>query len=251
MRIAVVSKVEENLDEYLAKHQYPVLKYKNLLERFNSVIDWENSTFPIKDESIDLSTEEVKKTYYTEICGNPPTLSPGICFLACGQLLMFLDSDSLICLDSETGAYGITRVVNTKVLSYCKLRDKISYLNIATQEDFIRPELIDQIKKSFYWFKLPFEENFKVLNKEEVSEIPESFEKYYVARYLMGDLLSAITKTKTYKITLESDTLLFPTEFYIQQNRFYFNPDDILDECHVTSILISFLSENLDCLENL
>lgn len=210
------------------------LEKGDLLEKINSIIEWDFCKFPmkrVKDPSgaVDENGKDVMVYQENrEYLGQTPELKPGNVFKYGNQLLAFEDKNTLVLVLSETGAKGLRRVWDEKISQEIDL---------------------------FYNYECPESVKYE---KAEPTDIPENWESYSVPYELMKMFKDRFLPGRDYpkkglciKVEMVSDMYLFPVHLYITDWKIYYDPIELeadqLD--YATKQLLSWFYMNVPRLE--
>ena len=213
------------------------VEYKGLLDIINNILDWDNCEFP---STLDLISEENPKTVENrDFLGNPPKLAPGVIFIYKKQQLVFLDENTLGLVNTETGVLGLYRVINDFILPEYKLRYQETYIN-SVCPDFLGSKLITHIEP---WLKVPIYQ-IEELEITELSKFPEQDNSVYLkipaGIYELIQFEQPIVKlsVKSEIDIFDKVNLIFDTSI----GRLYYSTDEIIDDTHIMSEILSTIS---------
>lgn len=223
--------------ELLNKSDMAQVEYKGLLDIINNILDWDNCEFP---STLDLISEENPKTVENrDFLGNPPKLVPGVIFIYKKQQLIFLDENTLGLVNTETGVLGLYRVINDFILPEYKLRYQKTYIN-SVCPDFLGSKLITHIEP---WLKAPIYQ-IEELEITELSEFPEQNNSVYL-KIPVGIYELLQFEQPIVKISVKSEIDIFDKVnliFDASIGRLYYSTDEIMDDTHIMSEILSTIS---------
>ncbi len=223
--------------ELLNKSEMAQVEYKGLLEIINNILDWDNCEFP---STLDLISEENPKTVENrDFLGNPPKLVPGVIFIYKKQQLIFIDENTLGLVNTETGVLGLYRVINDFILPEYKLRYQKTYIN-SVCPDFLGSKLITHIEP---WLKVPIYQ-IEELEITELSKLPEQDNSVYL-KIPAGIYELHQFEQPIVKISVKSEIDVFNKVnliFDTSTGRLYYSTDEIIDDTHIMSEILSTIS---------
>ena len=239
-----------NVDaRHISKDALFKVSYSNLLEIINSIIDWDKSEFP---KQIDLTSNVDGEPQYVEdrnALGDNPKLRENVLFYFHDQQLLVVDDTTLGLVNSDTGVFGLIRVINDFILPEYKIRKSINYLEPLKVDFPVRGEILSEP-----WLPIPIYSQF--LNRCEFKEETiEEKQKYGEPKIRLPYFLLDFFKTefpdlkeKKMIATVNSpDIDLFDVTIEILPNgRIYYDEDDFADKVHVMAELLSILAEKMN-----
>ena len=221
------------------------VSYPDLIEKINSIIDWENSKFP---ENIDITSgdEEPKMVEDRNALGPDPKLRERVTFYYRDQLFFVVDKDTLGLVNSDTGALGLIRVVNDYILPEYKIRKDVSYLDPLDDEGFIK----NNIAKP--WYSLPIYAQF--LNSCVFGEVKEELKHkepnlrlpYFIMDFLIEEFPELKEKEMTVQVNSPEIDILDVTITILPTGKVFYDEDEVADEDHVRSEILSLLAGKMN-----
>lgn len=202
------------------------LEVPGILNKLNSIIEWDFCKFPIKTEELDETekvvvgtddngndiVEEKKKIIKAEdreFLGQDPELKPGNVFLFNGGQVIAVDSpDRLVLIVSETGIGALDRIYEENIETEFSLlynNYQIYSGNVEVVESGITPEGFD-----LYY------------------SVPYNLYKIWKERYVTGR--GYLEKGLCLKVTLESEDFIFPIEAIMTDWSMIFKSSQIDEE---------------------
>lgn len=221
------------------------VSYPDLIEKINSIIDWDNSKFP---EDIDITSEdeEPKMVENRKALGDDPKLKERVTFYYRDQLFFVVDKDTLGLVNSDTGVLGLIRVVNDYILPEYKIRKDINYLDPLDDGGLIK----NNIAKP--WYSLPIYAQFlnsctfEEVKDEQKHKEPNMRLPYFIMDFLVGEFPELKEKKMTVQVNSPEVDILDVTIEILPNGKVFYDEDEFADENHVRSEILSLLAGKMN-----
>lgn len=134
----MIIKIERIGYKYLNENS--TIEYPGVLDIINSLIDWDNSTFP-SSVKLGAAEEDVSIEEDRTVLGAEPKLVPGCVFNYMGQSIGIIDKDTISSEDSSTGPLGIARIFANYILLEHKIKNSLDQVEYPK-------DIFDRIERS-------------------------------------------------------------------------------------------------------
>ena len=213
----IITVLPQKIDEVKDERElgYPFIKYNNILNYLNTIIEWPWCEFP-KVYTYDSETKEKKEKEIRNFLGDVPKLSSGNCFLYKGQVIAIGNKDILLLLTSETGPLALKRVLDADILPEIEI--------------YYRTSEVDDLE----WSEVTEEE--AKINTDDVITPPYNYYKIWTEYFTDGRFDK--DKKVFIKITISDEDFIFPiTLYFTNKHTVLVRKRDFADKEHVISTI--------------